>query len=118
MSARKLKPSELPHWPRWLNRSLAAAYVGVSPDLFEIEVSASIWPQPRLRGLGVRRPLKTWDRAALDLASDGDTRGVPNDLEQRRAAADARRKAADEAASADKKPPHRHKPSVAVKPND
>ena len=53
---------KLPHWPRWLNQRLAAAYVGVSAGKFRTEYLAGVWPDPK-RGC-------LWDRQLLDLHSD------------------------------------------------
>jgi hypothetical protein len=65
----RLKPSELPGWPRWLTEPLAAAYVGVGVALFRGEVKAGKWPPAQRRGK--KSGLLTWDREALDRASDG-----------------------------------------------
>jgi hypothetical protein len=58
----------LPHWPRFLNLSQAAAYVGVSPNVFLQEVKARLWPEPIRRGS--KLALVTWDKNLLDLAAD------------------------------------------------
>ena len=68
--------SELPFWPRYLSREEAARYVGVSADVFELEVSAGLWPQPRRRGGKGGR--LTWDRALLDATADKDS-GIDKD---------------------------------------
>jgi hypothetical protein len=68
MTSPRLKPSELPNWPRWLTEPLAAAYVGVSVSLFREEVEAGKWPKAIRRG--AKGGLLTWDREALDRASD------------------------------------------------
>jgi hypothetical protein len=57
--------SRLPGWPRYLSRELAAAYVGVSPTLFDQEVEQGIWPRPERRGTKGGRV--TWDRCLIDL---------------------------------------------------
>ena len=50
-------------FPRHLNRELAAAYVGVSVDVFDDEVRAGMWPAGERRGRKGGR--HTWDRALL-----------------------------------------------------
>jgi predicted DNA-binding transcriptional regulator AlpA len=52
--------------PRGLNRVQAAAYVGVSPSLFDVMVADHRMPGPK--HINVRR---VWDRAALDEAFTG-----------------------------------------------
>ena len=52
--------------PRLINRSAAAAYVDVSPTLFDEMVKDRRMPRPKL--LGGRR--KAWDVRALDAAID------------------------------------------------
>ena len=54
--------------PRYLSREEAAAYVGVSPNVFEAEVRQGYWPPARRRG--ARDGRLTWDRVLLDLAAD------------------------------------------------
>lgn len=61
MAMPKLRPSQLPGWPRMLSLELAAAYCGVSPSHFEREVEAGEKP-PSTRS-GTR---KLWDRHILD----------------------------------------------------
>lgn len=62
-------PSEhLPFWPRYLTRAQAAAYVGVSVDVFDDEVQAGDWPPARRRGGKGGR--LTWDRLLLDRMAD------------------------------------------------
>jgi hypothetical protein len=99
---RKLASSDLPYWPRLLSRELAAAYVGVSPDLFDDEVKAGLWPDGRPRGRGSIKPRKTWDRrqidAVLDDALNINEDGGVDDYEQRRAKAAARRQTGSQAA--------------------
>jgi hypothetical protein len=58
----------LPHWPRFLNLGQAAAYVGVSPNVFLQEVKTRLWPEPMRRGS--KLALVTWDKNLLDLAAD------------------------------------------------
>lgn len=88
----KLKDIEhLPNWPRLLSREQAAAYVGVSPNLFDAEMKKGLWPQPIKRGDSKRARL-TWDRLALDRSIDGGVI-VPvqatDDFEAARAASEA-----------------------------
>ena len=52
--------------PRLISRSAAAAYVDVSPTLFDEMVKDGRMPRPKL--LGGRR--KAWDVRALDVAVD------------------------------------------------
>jgi len=68
MTAPRLRPAELPGWPRWLTEELAAAYVGVSLDIFRMEIGRGIWPKAARRGRKGGR--NTWDRDLLDRASD------------------------------------------------
>jgi hypothetical protein len=68
MTEPRLKPSELPGWPRWLSEDLAAAYVGVSQTTFRHEIAAGVWPKPRRAGRHGGR--NVWDRHSLDRASD------------------------------------------------
>lgn len=56
-------PENLP--PRGLSRTEAAAYIGVSPSLFDEMISDGRMPQPKL--LNART---VWDRRRLDLAFD------------------------------------------------
>ena len=51
--------------PRGLNRVRAAAYVGVSPSLFDEMVSDGRMPSPKM--INSRR---VWDRRELDIAFD------------------------------------------------
>jgi hypothetical protein len=71
MSDRRAPLSQLPFWPRYLSRDEAARYVGVSPDVFDVEVDDKQWPQARRRGGKGGR--LTWDRLALDVAADRDS---------------------------------------------
>lgn len=64
MTAPRLKPDNLPNWPRLLTLDLAAAFVGQSPNAFEADIPA-IWPAAVP---GLRR--KVWDREELDAAID------------------------------------------------
>lgn len=71
MTAKVSDIAKLPGWPRWLSREQAAAYVGVSPKLFDLEVKIGIWPKGKKRGFGkVRDARITWDRVQLDAHSD------------------------------------------------
>jgi len=58
----------MPFWPRYLSREDAAAYVGVSPGVFDEEVKQGLWPPPLRRGERAGR--LTWDRVGLDHAAD------------------------------------------------
>lgn len=64
MSEPRLPPDRLPGWPAYLTRRLAAAYVGVSPSLFDWEVAQGKWPPAERRG--PKGGLLTWKRADLD----------------------------------------------------
>lgn len=64
MTARKRDIAELPGWPRGLSREQAAAYVGVSPNVFDWEVAQGIWPPGERRGPKGRRLV--WDRELLN----------------------------------------------------
>ena len=66
MTQRAVLPAGLV--PRYLSREEAAAYVGVSPNVFESEVRQGYWPPARRRG--AREGRLTWDRILLDLAAD------------------------------------------------
>jgi len=61
MTAPKLSPNQLPHWPRLLAQPLAAAYVGMSEGLFMVGVNSGLWPQPI-----TFHARKVWDREQLD----------------------------------------------------
>jgi predicted DNA-binding transcriptional regulator AlpA len=56
----------LPFSPRHLSRVLASAYVGVSPNTFDVLVLEGTMPPPRR--IGRRR--KVWLVPELDVASD------------------------------------------------
>ena len=61
ISRREVLPVSLP--PRGLSRVEAAAYVGISPSLFDRGIKDRLWPRPfRVYG----RVL--WDRLKLDAA--------------------------------------------------
>lgn len=66
MTTAKLPPNEMPDWPRLLSRNLAAAYLGISPNM------VNGLPIPPLKVQG--RTL--YDRKALDRWVDELT-GVP-----------------------------------------
>lgn len=68
MTSRRLDLSTLPHWPRFLPLAQAAAWAGVSPDVFVQEVKAGIWPPARMRG--AKGSLATWDRVLMEAAAD------------------------------------------------
>lgn len=68
MTARRLAITSMPYWPRFLSRDQAAAYVGVSPNVFDAEVVSGVWPRPMKRG--ERGGHLTWDRSLLDSAAD------------------------------------------------
>ena len=68
MTGKRLVREKLPHWPRYMTRDLAAAYVGVSETVFAAEVAAWWWHLPRRRG--AKSTLLTWDRVLLDQAAD------------------------------------------------
>ena len=61
MTARKRDISGMPFWPRLLSREEAAAYLGISPSLFEQKVNLGMFPLPL--SIGTR---KLWDRHKLD----------------------------------------------------
>ncbi len=54
--------------PRFLSRSLAAAYLGVSVRTFDEEVAAGRWPAADRRG--AKGGSLTWDRILLDRYAD------------------------------------------------
>lgn len=63
--------SESPRWlpaTRFLSRTQAAAYLGVSARTFDAEVASGMWPSAMRRG-GKSTAL-TWDRHLLDRAAD------------------------------------------------
>lgn len=90
-------------WPRFLSRTEAAEYVGVSARTFDAEVAAGMWPAPMRRG-GKGGAL-TWDRVRLDLAAD---RLAGLAATQGSAPADAAEQAALEAASRGTPAKNRH----------
>jgi predicted DNA-binding transcriptional regulator AlpA len=53
---------------RFLTRTQAASYVGVSSRTFDAEVKNGLWPGPMRRG--GRETALTWDRNLLDRAAD------------------------------------------------
>lgn len=65
VTAAKKDISDLPGWPRALSLHQAAAYVGLSPNTFNTQVIAGVYPKAVTFG---RR--KVWDRKALDQALD------------------------------------------------
>jgi hypothetical protein len=92
MASRRLALSDLPAWPRFLTRAQAAAYLGVSSDLFDKEVAAGLWPAGRQRG--AKGGLLTWDRVALDRRADAalPSSAPADDFEERRRAAEISRR--------------------------
>ena len=66
--------AHMPLPPRGLNRSQAAAYVGISPTQFDKMVIAGDMPGPRK--IGKRR---VWDRIELDQAFEDLPRAGAND---------------------------------------
>lgn len=72
MTAAKIKPGDLPNWPRLLSREMAAAYVGVSPNAFDA------FRIPALK-IGTRR---LYDRIALDQWVDDRIDAPQNDGSQ------------------------------------
>lgn len=65
MTAVEVRPSPLPPScpPRGLSRTEAAAYIGVSPSMFDIMVGDGRMPKPKK--VNART---IWDRLALDAA--------------------------------------------------
>jgi hypothetical protein len=61
--------------PRGLPLDLAAAYVGLSPHLFLLDVERGRYPQPIKHG--AKDKIRRWDRAALDDAMDKLNGRVP-----------------------------------------
>jgi hypothetical protein len=55
-------------------RNQAAAYLGVSVDVFDDEARAGLWPAARRRGTKGGR--LTWDKSLLDLRADQEA-GLP-----------------------------------------
>lgn len=55
----------LPHWPRGLRRTLAAAYIGVGQNMFDTMVAEGTMPKPkRIHGRTI------WDKVEVDRAFD------------------------------------------------
>jgi hypothetical protein len=75
VTAARLKPTDMPDWPLWMTREIAAAYVGVSPNVFDAEVKAGMWPDGVRRGLTGGR--LTWHKEALDDRSRALAGGRP-----------------------------------------
>lgn len=94
MTARRFPISDLPYWPRCLSREEAARYVGVSPNVFDSEVTDGKWPSGERRGAKGGR--LTWDRRALEMRLDARLGSVEDivtdDFEDRRRAAEAQRR--------------------------
>lgn len=78
--------------PRGLPLDLAAAYVGLSPALFEAEVAAGRYPKPTRHGGSDRKAArKVWDVKALDDAMDAlSGRVAPSAATQRASAREIR----------------------------
>lgn len=92
MTGARLCPAEMPNWPRFLTHDLAAAFLGVSPNVFDAEIAKGIWPAGSPRG--ERGGRLTWDRRALEMIADsklGIAEGA-SDYAMVRAKAAARRK--------------------------
>lgn len=66
-----------PNWPLYLSRDEAARYVGVSPNVFDDEVTAGAWPAASRRGIKGGRV--TWYRPALDAAAQARETGGESD---------------------------------------
>lgn len=71
---KKLRPHELPGWPRLLRPEFAAAYLGVTQSTFTTLVKKGIYPAP-MRESGFR--FVCWDRFALDKIIDAKS-GMAN----------------------------------------
>lgn len=67
-------PSNLP--PRGLSRTEAAAYIGVSPSLFDILVKDGEMPRPK-----AIRSRRIWDRWQVDKSFSASDGGDPDDTE-------------------------------------
>lgn len=68
-------PSNLP--PRGLSRVQAAAYIGVSPTLFDILVNDGRMPRPKL--INAR---KVWDLRRINLAFDALPQSEPDEINE------------------------------------
>jgi hypothetical protein len=88
MSARRHALADLPDWPLWMTRDEAARYVGVSADVFDLEVGWGHWPPGRARGL--KGGKLTWCKLDLDAASRPNI-PADDDYEARRNAHEANR---------------------------
>ncbi len=88
MSARRHALADLPDWPLWLARDEAARYVGVSAEVFDLEVSWGWWPEGRARGM--KGGKLTWCKLDLDALSRPNMESG-NDYEARRNAHEANR---------------------------
>ncbi len=68
MTARKLSPDQLPHWPRLLSAEMAAAYVGLSEGTFATLGIRSV--EVRARKLYDRKLLDEWADELSDFGRD------------------------------------------------
>lgn len=64
MTTKRIPLSSMPFWPMELDREQAAAYVGVSPNVFDQEVKDGVWPEGWSRG--GKGGKKTWNRLELE----------------------------------------------------
>lgn len=63
-------PPSLP--PRLIARSIAAAYVGVSPNTFDQMIEGKLMPLPKMVGKRKLWDVRELDRAVDELPSDDD----------------------------------------------
>src|SRR5260221_12947848 len=59
----EMNVNRFPHWPRGLSRLRAAAYIGVTPQVFNRLVAENKMPRPKRIG-----HLMRWDKLAIDKA--------------------------------------------------
>lgn len=64
------EPARPQAWPRRLSKKLAAEYMGVGVDTFEVRVEAGIYPKP-IREPNLKRVF--WDRVLLDRLVDAQS---------------------------------------------
>jgi predicted DNA-binding transcriptional regulator AlpA len=76
---KKMNENRFPNWPRGLSRFRAAAYVGVSPGIFDRLVAEGKLPKPRSI-----YHLRRWDLRAIDRALDAlfGSDGTPDGAEE------------------------------------